>query len=311
MDEEENFTIYVFGLFKNSPGKTTLSTALIRGLVNAGMEIVPIKPRSGHNLWYQYNAFKRCLDEGRLYCEDIIKLRKASECHIPYEVLNPVDTLVSPMDISPYLKDRIREMYLKEKDDFSRFVVERYTREMNGSLEHVLCLNAGNRGLPLDIEGIENNSQRVHRVNNLSEWNKIFGRYAPRAITSCVNRLREECNILLVESFSDEVFLVPNLKYDTVLGVAPGVVVMYHPKDFQKVMEHLTKGKILSTIKARKMLPFLKPICVKAIPPLMEEELSDYNHVADKFSVIKEMIIKNMKGRQNQDKNFTTVLREI
>ena len=68
-------SVFVFGLFEDSPGKTTFSCGLLHKLQQIGVKPVPLKARAGHNYWYQYNELIPCLKEGRLYCSDIIKLK--------------------------------------------------------------------------------------------------------------------------------------------------------------------------------------------------------------------------------------------
>jgi predicted P-loop ATPase/GTPase len=96
--------VFVFGLFSHSPGKTVASSALARGLLNDGFNVGVFKPRSGHSMWHQYEAFLKCRAEGRLFCEDIMKLKEASRCPLPYEVLNPIDALMSPLKVEKFLR---------------------------------------------------------------------------------------------------------------------------------------------------------------------------------------------------------------
>jgi predicted P-loop ATPase/GTPase len=62
-------SIFVFGLFSDSAGKTVVSSALARGFANKGLDVTVFKPRSGHSFWYQYDAFLNCKEEGRLFRE--------------------------------------------------------------------------------------------------------------------------------------------------------------------------------------------------------------------------------------------------
>ncbi|KYH36368.1 MAG: hypothetical protein AYL28_006670, partial [Candidatus Bathyarchaeota archaeon B23] len=116
--------ILIFGLLTQDSGKTVVASALCRGLHKRGLRVAPFKPRSGHNLWYQYDAYERCRFEGSLYCEDILKLREASRCGLPPELLNPIDALLAPLDAEGFLEEgRGRELYLLEEDVYSHLLV--------------------------------------------------------------------------------------------------------------------------------------------------------------------------------------------
>lgn len=116
--------ILVFSLFETSPGRTVVSATLSRGIRNEGLRVAPFKPRSGHNLWYQHDSYDTCKKRESLFCEDIIKLRKAAKCNLPYEVLNPVDALMAPMDAGIYLSNNnTRSMYIDEDNTYNNLIV--------------------------------------------------------------------------------------------------------------------------------------------------------------------------------------------
>lgn len=238
--------IYVFGLFPISPGKTVVSTAICRGLFNRGFKVAPFKPRSGHNLWYQHDAFLRCRNEVRLYCEDIIMLSKASKCPIQNEILNPIDALLAPLDTKTFLeKDYIREMYLKDASTFHHLLVERYT-QWNDGPRTMLCVNENN--LAADslvdrsyIRGLRERSDEVHSIADAQSWNSIFRRLGLKCTSTCSKKIEEDHELMVVEGYNDAVCPAPGLRYDVVVGVTPGVAAFYDPDDFHRVIDVKSK----------------------------------------------------------------------
>jgi hypothetical protein len=104
----------------------------------------------------------------RLYCEDIIKLKKASNCIIQNEILNPVDALLTPLDISRFLeKNYIRQMYMEEANTFRHLLVERYTHWSDAPMS-ILCVNENNLEDSLVdnfyIQGLRDRSCEVFRA---------------------------------------------------------------------------------------------------------------------------------------------------
>ena len=169
-------SIFVFGLFPDSSGKTILACALARGLANSGLRVGVFKPRSGHNIWYQYGAFLKCKDADSLFCEDIIKLRDASRCDMPYEVLNPVDALLAPLNAEYFLKrNTSSQMFLFEHDIFRHLIVERHSILKLEGTETFLLINERNIDANLAVldrsyvEGLRRAAAKVISVRSLDE----------------------------------------------------------------------------------------------------------------------------------------------
>jgi predicted P-loop ATPase/GTPase len=294
-------SVYVFGLFPISPGKTVVSTALCRGLLREGLKAAPFKPRSGHNLWYQYDSFKRCRKGGRLFCEDIIKLREASGCSLPYEILNPIDALMAPMNARVFLENkRVREMYLRESDTFIHLLFERYTSWMEGKAKNILCLNKKNlsdESLIDDdyIRELTEKSEEIVEVEDVARWDSVFRRLGSGCIHTCSRRIAEEYEVMVVEGFNDAVCPAPELRYDVVIGVAPGVAALYDPDDFQRVI------RVKSTISgeprgmtAEEITCFIKPEKTFKIPALEERDLTNFDRLGEKLGNINKIVLHRL-----------------
>lgn len=291
-------TIYVFGLFQISPGKTVVSTALCRGLLRRGYKVAPFKPRSGHNLWYQLDSFNRCKAEARLYCEDIIKLKEASRCQLPYEILNPVDALMAPLDTGIFLRhDDTRRMYLKNGVTFSHLLVERYTSWKDGIAKSTICVNDGNRSSEAFSERdyvlrLAEKGDDVVRVEDEAGWNSVFRMLAPRSISTCSRRIKEEHDVMVVEGYNDAVCPAPELRYEAVLGVGPGAAALYDPEDFERVLSvrSMIGGEPMA-LRSQDVVEYIKPEKVLAIPALGKNDITDFDRLSEKLDEIVEAVL--------------------
>jgi len=292
-------SVFVFGFLPESPGKTVISSALARGLKNRGIRTCVFKPRSGHNLWYQHDAFLRCKKEGRLFCEDIIKLRRACGSSLPIEVLNPVDALMSPLDVRGFLeRNAVSRLYLLEQDVFSHLVAERYTI-CKDKVKHILCVNMKAlepRFVMTDLEYIrklKEHADKILYLNSLDEWSSIFKDYGPKAIRSCYRKISEEADYLIVEGFNDAVCPEKSLRYDLVIGVAPGIAVFYDAEDFHAIIETLQDlGKDPRSLRAENVIKYLQKMKVLPIPALPSSYIKDYDALSKKLNRIVDLTLQ-------------------
>jgi len=296
-------SIFVFGLLPESSGKTIISSALARGMINRGIKAHVFKPRSGHNLWYQHDVFLRCKKEGRLFCEDIIKLRRASKCSLPIEVLNPVDALMSPLNVREFLeRNEINSLYLLEEDPFLHLVAERYTI-CKGKIRHVLCINMEalrSRFAMMDLEylkKLEEHADKVLYLNNSDEWNSVFQNFSSEAIRSCYQKVSEKAEYTIVEGFNDAVCPEKSLRYDLVIGVAPGVTIFYDAEKFHMVLETLEElGKDPRSLRAKEIIKYLKRLKILSIPALPSSHLKNYDRLSKSLDCILEFALKTICG---------------
>jgi len=285
-------SVFVFGPLSDSAGKTTVCSALARGLVNEGLNVAAFKPRSGHSLWYQRDAFLKCEEEGRLFCEDIVKLREASKSVLPLEVLNPVDALMSPLDSRSFLQQNaVGRLYLLQSSAFSHLAVERYTLCKESGMDNVLCVNeeaisSGSTMLDTNyLLNLERNASKVISIRSLGEWNRIFGKFGPLAMRTGYQRVSERFNCVVVEGFNDAVCPEPTLRHDVIIGVAPGVAVFYDVERFYDVLETMSElGKDPAALRAEDVAKFLKEAEILTIPPVQRECLRDCDKLSRRLN---------------------------
>ena len=300
-DVKDLRSIYIFGLFPISPGKTVVSAALCRGLLSRGFNVAPFKPRSGHNLWYQYPTFQKCKEEDRLFCEDIIRLREASGCQLPYEILNPIDALMAPLDAGDFLKKNdTRGMYLKQAITFDHLIVERYTSLEEGETKSTICINEKNLsgGVLSDIEYISElteTAEKVLRIEDATGWASIYRKLRPVSISTCNRKIVEKHEVTVVEGFNDAVCPAPELRYKAVLGVAPGVVAFYDPDDFERVIKvkSMTGGDPMG-LRSKDIIQFIKPEGILSIPPLNSRDLINFDVMSHKLWNVIDAVINRI-----------------
>lgn len=288
-------SVFVFGLFEGSPGKTTFSCGLLHRLMEVGLDPVPLKARSGHNYWYQHNEFLPCINEGRIYCSDIIKLKEASGAEEPYEVLNPIDTLITPLNTGYYLNNETaRSLYLADSDLFNHLAAERHTVIKNKKPLHTILIKKTRAHL-LSSETLEKISMRADRIlaiGNMNDWTRYYKQNANQAISTCTDSLKNH-QVMVSEGFCDIIYPAPIIKHDVIVAVAPGNVVIYDPKRFDKAVRyHTVEGK--NQFKASEIIPYLKPREIHSIPPLTKRELSDFERLSEAYVKPIESVISQL-----------------
>lgn len=298
-------SIFIFGLFPEDSGKTVVSTAIARGLLNEGLRVGVFKPRSGHNLWYQYESFLKCKSEGMLFCEDIIKLMEASRCYLPPEILNPIDALMSVFNVETFLKRRrVGQMYILEPEAFSHLIAERYTVLENGESRKILLINERNLGTELMlldsdyINRLEANSDQVIPLKSLNEWSSLYRSLAPTSIRSCYDVLNKKSEGIVIEGYNDVV--APDFQLisgvDMVVGVAPGTALFYDPGEFKKLIDTLRSlGRDPTSLRAKDVIGYLKHYEIFRVPPLTREYLTDYDELCRRLKPIVEHVKSGLK----------------
>ena len=295
-------SIYVFGLFQISPGKTVVSTALCRGLLNRGLKVAPFKPRSGHNIWFQHDAFNKYKRDARLFCEDVIRLKEAARCQLPYEILNPVDALMAPLDAGIFLeKNNIRGMYLKQPNTFHHLLVERYTSWEDGKAKSTICVNEKNLsgGVLSDLEYIREltgKAEKVLTIEDVAGWASVFRKLGPGSISTCCRRIGEESKLMVVEGFNDAVCPMLGLGYEAVLGVGPGSAAFYDSSDFDKVIKvkSMTGGDPME-LRSKDIIQFIKPDEILSIPALDRRDLTNFDRLSEKLGHVVLAVLKRLE----------------
>ncbi|MBD3171324.1 hypothetical protein GF326_02515 [Candidatus Bathyarchaeota archaeon] len=287
-------SVFVFGLFADSPGKTTFSIGLLHEMREWGISVAPLKGRASHSFWHHYNAFERCLGEGRLYSRDVVKLRDAADCDEVFEVLNPIDALVSPLDPKLYLEEgRMRNLYLDRGNLFNNFVLERYTHVKGGEVVNRFLVRRDSRQLIDEgiIDTVLEGADEVIEVDSLSEWSEVYNRSSAVSIVNCVSYLGNMYDFLVAESFTDIIYPAPDYEHVAVIGVAPGSAVHYDPVRLKRAVELQSGG---GQARAMDVVHFLEPEKVHELPALNDEERMNPTKVAQAYSEAIEWVLNKL-----------------
>ncbi|MFX1250344.1 MAG: hypothetical protein ACFFCZ_01855 [Promethearchaeota archaeon] len=300
-------SIFIFGLFQSGSGKTTISTALARAFVNEGQKIGVFKPRSGHNIWYHQTTTMKGKAESRLFGEDIIKLKEASRCPLPYEMLNPIVALMSPSNYQTFLeRNDLNQMYLQLSNIFMGLYFERYTFIENGSIKTTLLVNEhsikGNFILQ-DPEYLAKLKVRVNEVvplNNFHDWSVFYNKFSSRSIYSCYQSVKEYSDILIIEGFNNAISPEPRIlsSIGLFIGVAPGKAVFYDSTEFKNVISSFkTLNKDIRSLRAEELVKYLKNYEIVDIPAIPPSDLTDYDKLSEKL----ENVVNFPKKKRKND----------
>jgi predicted P-loop ATPase/GTPase len=297
----------VFGLLSDSPGKTLVSRAIVRGLINRGLDVGVFKPRSGHNYWYQYDAFLKCREEGQLFCQDIIELREARGGDaLPIVLTNPVDALMSPLRVGDYLLGKNwNQFYIDEYQTFLHLVMERYTI-YSGDIRNIICINsAGIKDVLFSEENfvkeVISKASEIIQIDSLEKWNQLYEDLSSKAILSCYRKVCEEHGNVLVEGYNDAVCPNPDLVYNVVIGVAPGVAIFYEPERFSQIIKFMKDlGKDPLGLRAEHILEYAKEVKTIQVPSLVSEEKKDTEILSRRLSPI----VDYVEGRLEKNHQF-------
>jgi len=113
--------------------------------------------------------------------------------------------------------------------------------------------------------------------SGFKEWDEVEREKLPEAIKTCYEKLCVSNEIVLVESYNNEIpILLPEIKH--ALMVAPGKVFIYEGKEFSECFEAnaRAKGRTLGEEIYRE----IKPAHIMELSPLKREQLEDYDFLA-------------------------------
>ncbi len=290
-------SIFVFGIYPESSGKTTVCLAIVRGLMLRGWDVGVFKPRSGHSYWYHHDIYVKCSAEGRLFSWDILKLSKAQGGEVlPLEVLNPVDALFSPPD-SLSLDEH--SFLVRRSNLFFEMVAERYTI-VDGVVQNILCVNQFN--FESDnllfkewnyVKRLKEKADKIVPIETLEEWNEVYLYYAPIAIKSCYEKVSSQHEAVIVEGFSDAVCPNPDLSFDTALGVLPGAIFCYDGKRFKRAIEVVAgTTRDPTSLEARDIINLLRPNATVRVPAISSQDAENHDRLALKLNSIVDLAEK-------------------
>jgi len=273
------YKILITGINRNNSGKTIVGVGIANGLKNKGYKVIPFKPFSFHNWFTQYSTTLENIKYGTIFSEDIFKLREVSNCRERYEVLNPVDNLIAPLDIYWFIEHNFTSMYYSYQLNIMRQILVTRVSYVNdrGRIFNLGILNKWliDREIAYVDNTVTNSVTKkfdeIVEVNDLDTLAKIIVDHSARAIgLSCKLLEKYDKDIVLIESYSDSAWpFLSNISLDLVLAVAPGIVLVYPPEKYTIAVKIRTSiYKSLLGVSVKDILDYLSPIKHFKIPPV-------------------------------------------
>jgi len=294
--------VLVTGLLRRNSGKTTLALALSRYLREVGYDVGVFKPLSVHNWYYQYDTSIENIRERLLFSNDIVKLAKAAQVNLSYDVLNPVHGVVFPPNPLLLRYKLVARYYLYLEDQLISMPIVRFTL-YSGTKFNVYVVNR--EALHKDylyydlnyINSILDNADLILDVYTVNQMYKTMQVYAPTSIASCYSYVKKVSDIVITESLSNVAApSVHVLDPDLVLVIGPGVVMAYSGKSYSKAVLVYSSLRNVVEISTQDIVNLISPLKVFSVPPLLREELANYSRLMAKFKSVLLFVEKKLRG---------------
>lgn len=273
---------YMVTGYSSSVGKTSVATALIRLLRKQGVKTCGFKPSGSTWLMGNGDWLLDVLGNGRLYGQDCIKLKEATESPFPEELFGPNYSLLA--DESRWVPDDDPKY---KQNTIGCFLVERYARWNGSSSETFFVLNTHEAR----IFGFEKllDLPNVHPVSTVEEYQNFYSKHAKTAMQSSYDFLIKNYEAMVVESRSNLVssWLVFEgdrcynglKKLDLMLYVKPFQIYCYDGQEYLRAVEQTlarsSDTKIFprsESIGTEETLKSLIPVKSFKYPPLRSKD---------------------------------------
>ena len=226
--------VLVSGLLVHDSGKTWFTYSLLRAANRLGLKVSVYKPVAGHNAWFHYRTVVKSLELRALVGNDVLTYHSILP-HEPIEKINPVDLLLAPPSILPYLPKEIEEYLSDLESQFRQVVVARISNCFTGEHHHIYVPENLKRLPPLLRSAIERliielNADSIG-VHSLVAH--IQSRDVERLLESCLEELKMDSDLVIVESFNDAIIpFFSLLKHlELLIVVSPGHILVYDSID--------------------------------------------------------------------------------
>ena len=265
--------IVIIGLLEKNSGKTFVAHELGATLQKmTSKKIIPYKPISGSNFWYQADNSKFIIKNKLLLSQDlrITAERLLYQQDIPLTILNPVHSLFFPINIGPLL-DGSMKISLMDKYSYDKPILIRYSLwNKKTSLEDRIHVVHKDTPLPEPIQPILESSSKVLYYSSIEDLTELDRKYSPLAIQTTFDYVNEYITNssdvlgLIIESFNNIVLPKDIIEHATsILLVAPGFVTKMDLEKFLKAYQvvgnnYQQSNKFLELVHPSKLakLPF-------------------------------------------------------
>ncbi len=289
---------FVFGTLPDNSGKTCLSRSLIIDFINDGRRVSAFKPLSGHNFWWQYDNYLRCLGSGSLFSEDAYRLWVTCGKRFPLEVINPADLLLSVPDMSKAYFHGVKPSDLLGCSIYNWFIAGRFTLLEKRKMRNVFYFREDTGMIETKdlVEVLKERAEEYYLVRSFRDFLLLHKRFYLRAAESCFKHVLKNSDVVVVEGFNDSVYPFSSVKNaSAVLGVSPGFILVFEPETFFREVKKL-KHPFLATF--NDIVNHVSPVKVVRLPALRSDEISNNEVLYKKYrgpvKEISKMILKTI-----------------
>ena len=231
--------ILVNGLLPYDSGKTYLTIALAKALKNKGYNVLVYKPVAGHSAWYQFNTVINSLKYGILVGEDVVKYKELLGLKTRFELLNPIDLLLAPLN--PRSFTNISEYLTLLSSQFSQIVLLRLSDCRDNTTQYYMVKDNIARTIPELKPWIERLIEKFNPKPISVECllNILKSASISEILDYALNVLKREADIVIVESFNNAAVPYFNIldNINLVLTVTPGYLFKLDVNSFKEIVK--------------------------------------------------------------------------
>ncbi len=258
----------ITGLLQYESGKTWLTIAFAKNLIERGYMVRLYKPVAGHSAWYQFKTLVDSIKYRVLVGEDVVKYRDYLGVKQDFELLNPIDILSAPP--SPTRYRSIAEYLAALEVLAEQIVMVRLSDPIEGLSKYYIVEGSINKL----VEGLREWIYKLKTLFNPSRigvedlLDEIYSPSTSTILYKTLKVLAEDSDILLVESFNDAAIPFYELLdlVEKTFMVTPGYVYELDVVGFKKLVKrnYALYGDI--GVKMSKIFPYIDTIFESPLP---------------------------------------------
>ncbi|UCE09735.1 MAG: hypothetical protein JSW61_12295 [Candidatus Thorarchaeota archaeon] len=262
----------IVGMNTHDSGKTQLAIYLAKALKEKGVEFAYFKPQSGHSYWEKFEHTQACIEDGRLYSNDVARLEKLVDSGLPLEILNPVHSLYVPAKLERPAYSMGSTLGIAGWD--AVLAMRRISQVQDGAVQSIVLMSseliAGDHLLisKEDANALAGNSERIH-ITDLEEVYVYETTLMEGALNSSFELVEDRFSNTVIESFNNSAWPWEGLdSVDKVFAIGPGHIFSYEPKKYLKAVSYMNKGHSpIYSITLREIADLLKPMKTFHVQP--------------------------------------------
>ncbi len=295
-DSTMTFVIFVGGLLPYNSGKTTFVKDLLTYLTQFQSNVIPFKPLSGNNLFYNYSFLTECINSfGHVCSIDITELMKNLSINTFSPIqLNPVHRVNTQAVAHKFAEEQSLSSFFTSYSESSS-LLQRFTfvEETDASLRSVYLINSlsnNNRKFLHDkslIETIRSNAETIKEYSSESEYYNLNAQYYADSIDSSFKFLEKQASIIVVEGFNNSAHPAWCIRSaDIIFLIGPGSLFVYQPDVYFRTIDgYRTINRSTPTI-TEEVVKMIKPTDSFFLHPEHSQRESGLHQFLDKHIAV-------------------------